>query len=1189
MLATLLPVATFGASYSDELEGAYDYAYENGITTMSSIDNANMYGSLTRIALAKMIANYAMDVLNLEPDTDMDCSFPDVSASLDAQYDDWVTNACQLGLMGVGITNFNPYGIVTRAEFGTVLSRALRGDMYDGATPYYADHLEALEDADIMTNISNPSATEVRGYVMLMMQRAEEDATPAACLDPMVQIACALNSEDDACPVECRDIEDDEDLPESDWTLSFDLNNNTPDAASIAQNAQAVEFLTFDVEATDEDVHLSSITIERQGLWDRTDFDKVWLTKGDVIVTTDKTINSDDQATLTLDIDVKAGSTETFTVVASMNNFANKINSFAVVDVEANTNDIDGLPVEWESMTTVAYTVAQVTATIKGADTTIDVWADWVILWEFKLQETTTATRDVEIKSIRFKNVGNAKMADVDNLELYADGSLVDLDEVVVDWDYVTFVFDNNFMIEDGKSNNFSIKWDILAGDNAAKYQFQLKNKFDLYALEEGTNMWASVDGAPLPLKTYTLNAGKITLSVDNENNPSSEEYVKETDDVLLFAVKVDTDQDINVDKVRVFIDDGTKDLTEANFESYFQNFALYRGNRLIDTTDNVVVNNVAATPVGDDGLDYLEFDMWWTLSDNDVLYVYVDVKSTAADNTALKLKVDNATTTSAWYSSTLQDVEYISNGDAVATAKFAGTATSNTMTVVPASNGASIVRNDGYDASTTFLAGEQAAELMKFTVNAGNSSSLEIKRLNFDLDVTSSLFSNYTNVKVLIDGDQEGNTEDFAATTSPDGTVTVEDINYVIAKNGQVQVTLVSDIASSTAAEATTQIDVTLDVSDSLFYDVNWNEVTAWLVDVASANFVVATSASLTVAKDGNSPDSAIVIAWTNQVEVAKYKFTSSNGDIKVKDLYFRNVNAAADDARVSSYELVVNDEVIDSRAPSSNNFHFNLGTTNGFEVEKDGNIVVTIRANLNSITADSQTNKGITLELTDVKADTVATSTALTTVNGGTAIDNGDHYTTSALAALNIQSDAMMVRKTQPTVATVDLWTAKLTNGEQTIYKFTVTADSAEDVEIAEIDFDVTLWDADGGWEIAAPFASHKLFINWTDKTADGAFAALDVFTFTSWKDVIISAGTSKTFELKATLAWVETDDYITTKIIEDATASAWTYATVTAASDNFVWTDNAGSPHSRTTTDWFNGYKVNGLDTIATTLEK
>ena len=37
------PMVTGAATYSDELQGAYDYAYSQGITTMSSIDNANMY------------------------------------------------------------------------------------------------------------------------------------------------------------------------------------------------------------------------------------------------------------------------------------------------------------------------------------------------------------------------------------------------------------------------------------------------------------------------------------------------------------------------------------------------------------------------------------------------------------------------------------------------------------------------------------------------------------------------------------------------------------------------------------------------------------------------------------------------------------------------------------------------------------------------------------------------------------------------------------------------------------------------------------------------------------------------------------------------------------------------------------------------------------------------------------------
>ena len=197
LLGTLVPMYAFAANYSDELQEAYAYAYTNGITTMKSIDAADMYGSLTRVAMAKMIANYATTVLWLEPDTSAKCTFTDVTAALDAQYDNWVTKACQLGLMGQNITAFRPNDLVTRAEFGTTLSRALNANSDDlaamnAADPYYKDHLNFLKAEGIMNQIDNPSMTEVRGYVMLMMMRADEGYTPNEKCSLEEMVACAL-------------------------------------------------------------------------------------------------------------------------------------------------------------------------------------------------------------------------------------------------------------------------------------------------------------------------------------------------------------------------------------------------------------------------------------------------------------------------------------------------------------------------------------------------------------------------------------------------------------------------------------------------------------------------------------------------------------------------------------------------------------------------------------------------------------------------------------------------------------------------------------------------------------------------------------------------------------------------------------------------------------------------------------
>ena len=191
-------------TYSAELRGAYDYAYGIGITTQTSIDNADMYWTLIRSHMAKMMANYTTEVLGKTPDTSLTCNFTDI-ANQTTEMQGYIIEACQLGLMGAGITEFDPDGVVNRAQFGTVLSRALYGDTYNGGSTWYSDHLTALKNAGIMSNISTPYASEVRGYVMLMLMRAAgytPTTLPATCDTAENQLSCSLGL--NTCPAECQ-------------------------------------------------------------------------------------------------------------------------------------------------------------------------------------------------------------------------------------------------------------------------------------------------------------------------------------------------------------------------------------------------------------------------------------------------------------------------------------------------------------------------------------------------------------------------------------------------------------------------------------------------------------------------------------------------------------------------------------------------------------------------------------------------------------------------------------------------------------------------------------------------------------------------------------------------------------------------------------------------------------------------
>jgi hypothetical protein len=86
--------------------------------------------------MAKMISNFAINKLGLKPNTGTVCEFTDINNET-AEMKFYANLACQLGLMGLntdGTTNtvFNPNEVVTRAQFGTILSRTLRGDKNNG-------------------------------------------------------------------------------------------------------------------------------------------------------------------------------------------------------------------------------------------------------------------------------------------------------------------------------------------------------------------------------------------------------------------------------------------------------------------------------------------------------------------------------------------------------------------------------------------------------------------------------------------------------------------------------------------------------------------------------------------------------------------------------------------------------------------------------------------------------------------------------------------------------------------------------------------------------------------------------------------------------------------------------------------------------------------------------------------------
>lgn len=172
-------------SYSTELNGAYVFARSFDITTIDICKKADMYGKLIRKDLAKMMVNFVKNTFGRTGIVvnDSKCkTFTDISHETQ-ETQSYIQQACAYGLMWLdadGVTpqtKFNPYDKVTRAQFGTILSRFIWW-IENNATSgvYYTQHLRALKQAGIMTQITNPKMQELRWRVMLTMQRIYNQA-----------------------------------------------------------------------------------------------------------------------------------------------------------------------------------------------------------------------------------------------------------------------------------------------------------------------------------------------------------------------------------------------------------------------------------------------------------------------------------------------------------------------------------------------------------------------------------------------------------------------------------------------------------------------------------------------------------------------------------------------------------------------------------------------------------------------------------------------------------------------------------------------------------------------------------------------------------------------------------------------------------------------------------------------------
>jgi len=297
----------------------------------------------------------------------------------------------------------------------------------------------------------------------------------------------------------------------------------------------------------------------------------------------------------------------------------------------------------------------------------------------------------------------------------------------------------------------------------------------------------------------------------------------------------------------------------------------------------------------------------------------------------------------------------------------------------------------------------------------------------------------------------------DGAITATDDGTAPVIDLNADLGANitdgfsAVVKHQIKFDIAAASADNVENGQSVT----------VNANGAGA----IGSGNklvgvyFVLVQSGQLSVSLD-TTVSANILVANQANVDVLKIRFNAADDEVQVKDLYLENSvggGTAPDEITAGDrvdFRLYDEDgQLLQEKQMTSGTLHFELANQDRIRVPKDESTFVTLKVNVRDISKANQTGKRLLIAL-DADNTTHAGIEAVTAATG-------DDITLPAAGWGDVEGQVFVIYRSQLEVrhAAVQPAFQDPTTASQEIYRFTVTADAARQVELGRVSFDVAL----------------------------------------------------------------------------------------------------------------------------------
>ncbi len=1027
--------------------------------------------------------------------------------------------------------------------------------------------------------------------------------------------------------------------------LTVALASDTPAAGIAPESASRVGFTKVSFTNTSaSSVTIDSLTVERTGLASDSAISSVMLidNSDNSQVDLNQTLNALHKVTFTEDITVPANSTKSITIAANMpaslDSYAGQLGTLALTAVSTTATVSGTLPITGNAMT-INATLAIGSATINrgsldpGTDATKEVGTTDYKFTGLKI--TAGSVEDMSVESIRFNQSGSAASSDLTNVKVTVDSTDY-ATTVSTDGKYYKVIFSGGITIGKGLNKELTVKGDIAGGSNRTA-SFDIYRDTDIVIKGKTYAYYRTVDGTSeqttptdgqfgtgTPFyEAYDVTVGTGSLRVDKNSTAAPAVNITEggTGQILGAFDFVVQGEEVKVASIILGLDH-----TGTGSTSDITNITLTKSD-----------GTVLAGPV--DGTDETTAHATTLNGTRDGYATFSGTVNFPVGTTQVLVKGNLNTDFAA-------DDTFAVGFETPATrvSSITGSITGNSITATPASDvwgntmtvkaGSLTIRVSGTPVTQSVVRGITGFIFANYEFDA-SASGEDVRVTSIALQQIVDAAGNADNVSAiqiwdsataLNTGSNVVNPADTTATTRSH-TFTLNNA-LIITKGTQKTIALKGNISGSATSAGTQQWGIASGASVTATGVSTANDITETVTAANGQTMTIVTSGQYSVALDASTPTGKLVTANTtgNIMTVLRFKATSEQINVSKVKLFLTNASSTGKDlANVYIYDgttLLASGTFPNysggaSGASNTASTTFTLSPT--LQIPADGEKVVTVKADIAEIKAIGST---------------VATAGDVIVINYYGATDTAENVGTGASSGASIanysastaQSDGVIYRSV-PTVAQVALPSTTLANGTMAIGQFKVTADAKGDIDLYKFTIKVATSDGTSGHVALTNlsiidvtesaqvtlYASTTNYYQdaWTDAGAGYALAEFVLLASPGTPGTsatttrTVAAGTSKTFELRATISGVQIGASVTTQVegdsavvdlaprtqgvraykIDGLNIGGGTTALTGATHDDFIWSDWSDADHSTSalgasTTDFYNGYLVPGL---------